>query len=222
VETYVDCGVDILELGVPGAYPSLDGPTIATSLARAAEAGVGPESAAELIAGHRRAFPDVAMVWMTYPATPTPAPLVDLAAACGVDGVLFPGSASRFPAVAAQLVDRGIHFVHFLSHDSALRDLEAAARDGRGYVMLQATRGTTGTKVGALSDSTPVIATLRRLGLAAPIALGIGISTPEHARQAIGMGADGVVVGSATVEAALRGERELRAFLGSLRRALDA
>jgi tryptophan synthase alpha chain len=62
---------------------------------------------------------------------------------------------------------------------------------------------------------------LRSAGVTAPIALGIGLSTPEHVRAAVGMGADGVVVGSATVEAAMRGGQALRSFLHSLRDALD-
>jgi tryptophan synthase alpha chain len=62
---------------------------------------------------------------------------------------------------------------------------------------------------------------LRQAKIDLPIALGFGIGTPEQAAQAIAMGADGVVIGSACIEAALQGARQLRAFIGNLRRAID-
>src|SRR3982751_5697696 len=63
---YAECGVDILEIGVPGGDPYLDGPTIAESFRRARRAGVNVRRAGELIAEHRARLPGVGMVWMTY------------------------------------------------------------------------------------------------------------------------------------------------------------
>ena len=206
---------------MPGADPVLDGPTVSDSLTRAATAGTTAAAASDAIASWRTALPDTAVVWVTYPAG-EPGALVDLVAASAADGLLFPQPAARFPILARHLARRGVHFLQLLAHDPTVRQAERAARDGRGYVMLQAAPGLTGTKPGTLPDSSVAIRALRTLGVTAPIALGIGISTPEQARAAISMGADGVVVGSATVEAAQRGRRELTSFLGSLRRALDA
>jgi tryptophan synthase alpha chain len=218
---YAEAGVDVFEIGVPGGDPVLDGPTIADSLARAEGASVTSSCAADTIAAWREALPNQAMVWMTYPSDGAGA-LVDAAAAAGVDGVLFPAPARRFPVLSRQLERRGVHFVHFLSHDPALRDVREAAAKGSGYVMLQATPGLTGTRAGPLPDSAWLIDDLRRLGLEAPIALGIGVSEPEQAQAAIRMGADAVIVGSATVEACLAGPEALASFLRSLREALDA
>jgi tryptophan synthase alpha chain len=220
-DIYAGAGVDVFEIGVPGGDPVLDGPTIADSLARAEQAGITPARAAESIASWREALPDQAMVWMTYPADGAGA-LVDAAAAAGVDGVLFPAPARRFPVLSRQLERRGVHFVHFLSHDPTLREVREAAAKGSGYVMLQAAPGRTGTRTGPLPDSAWLIDDLRRLGLEAPIALGIGVSEPEQAQAAIRMGADAVIVGSATVEACLAGPEALASFLRSLREALDA
>jgi tryptophan synthase alpha subunit len=86
-ELYVECGVDVLEFGVPGGDPYLDGKTISDSVRRARTAGVNLKRASELIAGHRAALPDAAMVWMTYPPD-DPAGLPDAVAASGVDGLL--------------------------------------------------------------------------------------------------------------------------------------
>ena len=219
-ELYVESGVDVLEIGVPGADPALDGPIVASSLARAVAAGTTAASAVEVIAGWRAALPAAAMVWMTYPASEAGV-LVDLVVASGADGLLLPRPAARFPLLARQLERRGVHLLQLLPHDPTLRQVERVARNGAGYVMLQASPGVTGTAPALLPDSSRTLRALRTLGVTRPIALGIGISTPEHARAAIAMGADGVVVGSATVQAARAGPAELRGFLGSLRRALD-
>ena len=104
-ELYAEAGVDVLEIGVPGGAPALDGPTIADSLARAAAAGVTSTSAAETIASWRKALPDQAMVWMTYPRDGA-GELIDKVAAAGVDGLLLPTPARRFPVLSRQLERR--------------------------------------------------------------------------------------------------------------------
>jgi tryptophan synthase alpha chain len=218
-DLYVECGVDVLEIGIPAAQPFLDGPTVAGSLWRAAAAGLTPSSAADRLAALRTDLPDQALVWMSYPHGDGSL-LADLVARSGADALLLPRQARRFRDVAATLERQGLYLIHFLPHDPRLRDI-AAARAAHGYVMLQAAPGATGSSRGALRDTWSAIDLLRRAGVTAPIALGVGLSTAEHVRAAVGMGADGVVVGSATVEAAMRGEQALRSFLRSLREALD-
>jgi tryptophan synthase alpha chain len=182
---------------------------------------VTADTAADLIASYRIALEEVAMVWMTYTDSAEPEPLLNAVRRSGVDGVLFPASARRFTSVAQALERDGIHFIHFLRYDPGVREVALAAASSRGYVMLQATPGVTGTRSDELPESASVIEALRRLGLRTPVALGVGVSTPAQARAAVEMGAQGVVVGSATVEAALRDDAALRTFLCSLREALD-
>jgi tryptophan synthase alpha chain len=215
---YRQCGVDVFEIGVPGEPPSLDGLTISSSLERAARAGTTAAAASAVIRSYRDSLSDQAMVWMSYPARGAEG-MVGEVAESGVDGVLFPASARRFERVGEALAARGIHLLHFLARDPPLGDA-IAARRARGYVMLQAAPGVTGTTV--LADNAEFIDALRQLGVRAPIALGFGIRTAEQARAAVAMGADGVIVGSAAVEAALRGRNELEHLLHALREALDA
>ena len=87
--------------------------------------------------------------------------------------------------------------------------------------MLQANPGPTGIKPVVLPDNARVIAMLRKLGLASPIALGIGIGNAEQARAAVQMGADGIVIGSLTIEMLLVGRSALVELLTSLREAID-
>jgi tryptophan synthase alpha chain len=219
-ELYRDCGVDILEIGVPGGDPSLDGKTISDSVRRARNAGINVRTASELIAGYRAALPETGMVWMTYPPD-DPLGLVDAVAASGVDGFLTPLPARSYAPLARQLGERGVGYIHFLSHDPQLKDVEAAVQSSKGYVMLQANPGPTGVRTSVLPDNGRVIGMLRRLGLTTPIALGIGIANPAQARAAITMGANGVVIGSLTVETMLKGRAALQELLISLREAID-
>jgi tryptophan synthase alpha chain len=97
----------------------------------------------------------------------------------------------------------------------------AAARLADGYVMLQAAPGLTGPRRSLDPSNAVRIAELRAEGVRAPIVLGFGISNGEHARAAVALGADGVVVGSAALRAALRGRAELSALLNDLRKGLN-
>jgi tryptophan synthase alpha chain len=158
---------------------------------------------------------------MTYPPD-DPSGLVDAVAASGVDGFLIPQPARGYLPLARELELRGVQFIHLLTHDPLLKDVQAAVRSSGGYVMLQANPGPTGIKPVVLPDNRTTIEMLRTLGLTTPIALGIGIANPAQARAAIEMGADGVVIGSLTVETMLKGRNALRELLLALRESIDA
>jgi len=98
--------------------------------------------------------------------------------------------------------------------------MAVAVEGAQGFVYLVARLGVTGATT-LLSDSLAgSIAAVRR-ATSLPVAVGFGISTPDHAR-AVGQMADGVVVGSALVEVLGRdGVRAAGRFLRSLRDGLD-
>jgi tryptophan synthase alpha chain len=219
-ELYAECGVDVLEIGVPGGDPYLDGKTIVDSFRRARHAGVNLSKASDLIAEHRVELPDLGMVWMTYPPD-DPTGLLDAVVASGVDGFLTPHPARTYRGLGRQLAEHSVRFIHFLEHDPQLKDVQAAVESSSGYVMLQANPGPTGIHPLVLPDNSAVIGMLRRLGLETPIALGVGIGSPQQAQAAVEMGGDGVVIGSLTVETLLKGRTALRELLLSLREAID-
>lgn len=221
-DVYVEAGVDVLEIGLPVANPYVDGPTIRDSMQRSLRAGMTPTRAARETAALRERFPEQALVWMSYGPVFVPRRLVQLADRAGVDGVLFVEPARHFAALAAQFAERGVHLLHFLARELPAADV-AAARASRGYVMLQGISGATGMGDPAqpLPDSAPLIETLRQAGVRTPVALGIGVTTPAQACQAIEMGADAVIVGSTVVQYALRGDQAVRTYLGELRAALS-
>ena len=220
-ERYVEAGVDVLELGVPAANPYLDGPLVRASMGRALAAGMTFDRIAEETAALRARHPDQAMIWMGYGAWTAEDRVVELAASTGVDGVLFPEPARWFTRMQERLAAVDVHLLHFLLRDAGPLDVEHA-RGAGGYLMLQAVAGATGTGTpdGALPDSSGLIRRIRDAGVRAPIALGVGISSPEQVRAAIGMGADAAIVGSTVLQAALDGPGALRDTLQALRRAV--
>ena len=111
----------------------------------------------------------------------------------------------------------GIDFVPELLQRARIR---AAAEATDGWLYLVTVTGTTGARVG-LSPALPPLVERVRAVSDVPVYAGFGISTPEIARAVSGL-ADGVVVGSRAVEVAENGPDELRAFVASLRVALDS
>lgn len=220
-DRYVEAGVDVLEIGVPVPNPYVDGAKVRSSMARALAAGMTPQRAAEEIARLRDRFPEQAMVWMSYGSAVDQTELVALAASARVDGVLFPESARHFHDLAGWLLDDDIHLLHYLPRDAPDVDVEQARGSG-GYLMLQAVGGLTGVSRAdaPLPDSRPLMEQIRASGVQTPIALGIGLSTAEHVHQAVDMGADAVIVGSAVLDAARLGPGELDGLLRQLRAAV--
>jgi tryptophan synthase alpha subunit len=138
-----------------------------------------------------------------------------------IDGLLLLGLKDRpdckdiLDALAISDV-RCIGFVpsHYSDIDLGL------ARSCGGYVMLQAAPGATGPRKNVDKANQRKIAELKSEGITCPILLGFGISTPEQAREACDLGADGVVIGSACVRLALQGPSAVRDFVGSVRQIL--
>ena len=207
LELYVEAGVDVVEFGWPARDPQLDGADVRASMARAAtgDPARALDDALGRLAGRARALV------MTYGEA-------EAAAVARADAVLVvarPGDARR---KALEAASKGV--ATFLPLPLQNEDVEAAAHASF-YAMLQAAPGVTGPRAALDPGNAERIGALRAAGVTAPIVLGFGVSTGEHARAAVALGADGIVVGSAALRATLAGRRELAALLKDLRRGLD-
>lgn len=221
VGRYVDCGVDVVEAGIGVMNPALDGTVIRDSMQRCVYAGLVGRRAAEALAHQLSTNNQPAAVWMSYEKVPG-ADYLATVAVSGVQGVLLPGTppAVLSAALAAAPAGRSLSAIPFLEHRPTAAQIEVA-RDAAAYVMLASWAGVTGAGDRVGPDNTAVLAGLRAEGVSAPIALGFGIGTVAQARRAIAVGAQGVVVGTACIRAALDGPGTLTALLTDLRRALD-
>jgi tryptophan synthase alpha chain len=114
-----------------------------------------------------------------------------------------------------------LDLIRLIAPTTSSARMAVTAEGAQGFVYLVARLGVTGATA-ALSDSLANSIEALRGVTSLPVAVGFGISTPDHAR-AVGRMADGVVVGSALVDVLGRdGVRAAGRFLRSLREGLDA
>jgi tryptophan synthase alpha chain len=224
LDALVDAGADIIELGVPFSDPVADGPTIQRSSQRALENGVTLPWVLEVLTSFRRRH-DTPVVLFTY-LNPVlrygPDRFLAAATAAGAGGVLLTDlPVGADPALEAAFERSDLDLIRLIAPTtSPQRALEIAAR-AQGFIYYIARMGVTGAST-KLRDALPAeLAQLREV-TDVPIAVGFGISTPEHA-AAVARSADGVVVGSALIDALDRGgEQAASELIRSLRTAIDA
>jgi tryptophan synthase alpha chain len=140
----------------------------------------------------------------------------------GIAGLLLTDlPAGSDPAVESAIEASPLDLIRLIAPTTRPDRLTRAVAGAQGFVYLVARLGVTGASAALAEGLEASIARVRQ-ATTLPIAVGFGISTPEQARVVAGQ-ADGVVVGSALVDALSRGgEDAARRFLVSLRQALDA
>ena len=194
-------GADIVEIGIPFSDPLADGPTIQRSTQAALEQGMTVAGVLELVRDARRSR--VPVVLMTY-LNPVLAYGVDRfladAAAAGASGLLctdLPGGAD--PAIDRAVAASALDLIRLVAPTTPDERLPGALAGGRGFVYFISRLGVTGARPDAPPDLERHMRRLRAV-TRLPIAVGFGIRTPAQAAEAARW-ADGVVVGSALVEA---------------------
>jgi len=193
-------GADVLEVGVPFSDPLADGPVIQRATERALAAGSSLRASLSLIRTVRR---DIAapIVIFSY-ANPLMRMGVERfaseAASAGVQGVL----ALDLPIEEAEdfhrvLAAAGLDTIFLLSPTTTEERIRKAARLGRGFLYGISRLGVTGAR-DRVADGAEALVRRIRSQTNLPIALGFGISRPEHVAE-VGTYADAAVVGSALV-----------------------
>ena len=193
-------GADVLEVGVPFSDPLADGPVIQRATERALASGTTLSGVLQMVT-RLRADLRAPIVIFSY-ANPIlrlgAERFADEAKAAGVDGVLVLDlpieEAAEFRAL---LGDRGIDTILLLSPTTTDDRLRRAAALGSGFLYAISRLGVTGAR-DAIADGAEDIVRRIRTVSPLPIALGFGISKPEHVRE-VGRWADAAVVGSALV-----------------------
>jgi tryptophan synthase alpha chain len=193
-------GADVIEVGVPFSDPLADGPVIQRATERALAAGGNLKTSLKIIAGIR---PHVSapIVVFSY-ANPLlrlgTAEFARQAASAGVDGVL----ALDLPIEEAgefreTMAASGIDTIFLLSPTTTDARIRKAGALGRGFLYGISRLGVTGARDQVAAGAAPMVRRIRAL-TSLPIALGFGISRPEHVAE-VGAYADAAVVGSALV-----------------------
>ena len=212
---------DILEVGVPFSDPLADGPTIQRSTFDALRQGMTLAGTLALVERARLDHPVVIFSYLNPILRYGLDRFLGDADALGVAGLLLTDlPAGSDPAVEARVQESGLDLIRLIAPTTRPERLAAAVEGAQGFVYLVARLGVTGATP-SLAEGLEASITRVRRATALPVAVGFGISTPAQARTVAGQ-ADGVVVGSALVDAlGAGGVQRARAFLGDMRKALD-
>jgi tryptophan synthase alpha chain len=198
-----DAGADVIEVGMPFTDPMADGPAIQASSQRALKAGQNMTKTLAMIRSFRAADDTTPIVLMGY-YNPiyiygVEKFLVD-AKDAGIDGLIVVDLPPEedgelcLPALKA-----GLSFIRLATPTTDDKRLPAVLANTSGFVYYVSITGITGA---ATADPWAVTAAVGRIKrhTKLPVAVGFGVKSAEQAR-AIAQSADGVVVGSALIDA---------------------
>ncbi len=196
--------VDVLELGIPFSDPIADGKTIQAATDRALRAGTTPEHCFAIAEALRASGVDIPLVFMTYYNIVLQygeERFVERCRRIGVDGLLVTDlpveEAGHLHGICRR---HGVDMIFLIAPTTPEERARRIIRRASGFLYLVSLLGTTGARdrVSALTLEKTRWAKGLTGGL--PLAVGFGISKPEHVRRVLEAGADGVVVGSAFVK----------------------
>jgi tryptophan synthase alpha chain len=226
VEALVRGGADLIELGVPFSDPIADGPVIQRAGERALRAGTTMGTVLD-IARQIRAKTEVPLLLFTYLNPVLRYGLDRLAkdaAAAGIDGCLLTdASVEEAESYVAAMHQHGLDTVFLAAPTSTQRRLELVARYSSGFVYLVSRTGVTGERDSLSSAIGPLVDSVRAV-TDLPLAVGFGISKPEHVAE-LAPKVEGIVVGSAIVRIIEQNsptlETDLENYARSLKKALS-
>ncbi|KAK3145797.1 hypothetical protein QOZ80_3BG0257660 [Eleusine coracana subsp. coracana] len=222
------CGADVIELGLPFSDPYADGPVIQASSARALAGGATMDGVLEML---KEVTPELScpVVLFTYFNPIVRRGLANFTAAAkeaGVHGLIVPD----LPYVAActlrsEAMKNNLELVLLTTPATPEERMKEITKASAGFIYLVSVNGVTGPRATVNSRVQSLIQEIKQV-TDKPVAVGFGISKPEHVKQIAEWGADGVIIGSAMVkqlgEAASpkEGLKRLEAYARSMKSAL--
>lgn len=222
------CGSDIIELGMPYSDPLADGPVIQAAATRALAKGANFDAIITMLS---KAIPQISspIALFSYynPILKRGVEkFMTTIEDVGVHGLVVPD----VPLEETEILRKGaarhnIELVLLTTPTTPIERMKAIVEASQGFVYLVSSIGVTGARASVSSRVQSLLQEIKEAS-AKPVAVGFGISKPEHVKQIAGWGADGVIVGSAMVKilgeakSPQEGLKELEAFTKSLKAAL--
>ena len=196
-------GADVIELGMPFTDPMADGPAIQASSLRALKAGQNMKKTLAIVRAFRKADDTTPIVLMGYY---NPIYIYGVAKfladskAAGVDGLIVVDlPPEEDDELCKPALEAGLNFIRLATPTTDDRRLPAVLENTSGFVYYVSITGITGMAAPDTGKAMEAVSRIKR-HTALPVAVGFGVRTAAHAR-AIAQGADGVVVGSALIDA---------------------
>ncbi|OLZ09724.1 tryptophan synthase subunit alpha [Sulfobacillus thermosulfidooxidans] len=219
-----DAGADIIEIGIPFSDPLADGPVLQKAATKALNNGTRIRDvlqATEMISAH-----SVPIVYLTYFNPVFHYGVRDFLKAArdsGVKGIIIPDLPwEESDEVFHDTQELGMSLIPLVAPTSTDAHIASLAK-ATGFVYGVSVTGVTGVRQEVDAGVKTLVERVKRQ-ISLPLAIGFGISTPEHARY-VGSVADGVIVGSALVrridEAGGDAAKQTYEFVAALRKALS-
>lgn len=197
----IDNGAAVIELGIPFSDPLADGPVIQRASERAVARGTRLSDVLDCCLDIRRLRPEAGVILFSYLNPVMRMGLSEFTKAAkvnGADGVLLTDMiVEEADEYLSCMRDNELMPVFLAAPTSPDARLKAIAEHSQGFVYAISRVGITGTQTSLADDAAMLVERLRKF-TDLPIALGFGVSTPEHVRT-VNEFADAAVVGSAIV-----------------------
>jgi tryptophan synthase alpha chain len=223
LEALAAAGADVLELGIPFSDPLADGPTIQHASFVSLEMGTTVVKVLEDLAAFRAGgrTPVVLFTYLNPVLSYGLARFLRDAESAGANGLLVTDlPTGSDPALEQEIIASPLDLIRLIAPTTPIERVPEVAVGGSGFLYYISRTGVTGARSELRDELAEEVGRIRD-AVSLPVAVGFGISTPEQA-AAVGSAADGVVVGSALIQALGRGGvAEGARFLASLRKALD-
>lgn len=210
-------GASVIELGVPFSDPMADGPVIQRASGRALRHGFGLNEILEVVRAVRKQS-DIPIVLFSYFNPLLQFGLERLAREVGharIDGILvtdlIPEEAGPFLGI---LQANEIDLIFLTAPTSTDVRLKLIAKRASGFIYAVSRAGVTGAREQMSAEAEKLVNRIRQVS-DLPVAVGFGISKPDHVRN-VWQYADAAVVGSAIVETIERnaGQPDLVTIVG--------
>ena len=195
-------GADLIELGIPYSDPLADGPVIQVAASRALKSGTNPRKVITLLESLKGKL-NIPIILFSYLN-----PLLcfgfeqfcELASNAGVSGLIIPDlpleEAYKFSEIVS---NHSMDLILLVAPTTPFERMKKISNHTKGFTYLVSVTGVTGERNKMESRVENLIAKLKKANTN-PIAVGFGISTPQHVNRVREWGADGVIIGSAFVK----------------------
>ena len=222
------CGSDVIELGIPCSDPSLDGPVIRASASRS-------------LAGGTKLNNIISMLEDVIPQLSCPITLLSYSkpiirygignfmstiSQIGVRGLVVPDVPfENTQSLRNEAAKNNVELVLLTTPTTTTSQMKNIVRASEGFVYLVSALGVTGARPRVNQQVPNLLREIKEVTSKA-VAVGFGLSKPEHVKQVAEWGADGAIVGSAIVKvlgearSPLQGLRDLESFAKSFKSAL--
>uniref|UniRef100_A0A453M2U1 Uncharacterized protein n=5 Tax=Aegilops tauschii subsp. strangulata TaxID=200361 RepID=A0A453M2U1_AEGTS len=195
------CGSDVIELGVPYSDPLADGPVIQAAASRALKKGTKLGSVLAMLT---EVIPELScpIVLFTYYNPILKSGVRNFMAKikqAGVHGLVVPDlPLEETTLLRSEATMHDIELVLLTTPTTPTERMKEITKASEGFVYLVSAVGVTGARSNVNLRVEHLLQEIKQV-TDKPVAVGFGISTPEHAKQIAGWGADGVIIGSAIV-----------------------